>query len=186
MKTVVIYKSKTGFAKKYAEWIAEALEADLLEYSKVSDDIFLKYETIIYGGGLYVVGINGVKLILKNLDKLKDKKIIVFASGATPNREETTIEIRDKNFTVEQQKVIRFFYLRGGFDFSKLGIVDKMLMVLLKIKLRMKSESKRSPDEKGMLEAYNAPSDFTKRKYMDELLNYALDKSRGELLDEKG
>ncbi|GEA31640.1 flavodoxin [Clostridium beijerinckii] len=28
MKTVVIYKSKTGFTKKYAKWIAEELSAD--------------------------------------------------------------------------------------------------------------------------------------------------------------
>ena len=30
MKTIVIYTSQTGFTKRYAEWIAEAAEADCL------------------------------------------------------------------------------------------------------------------------------------------------------------
>lgn len=51
------------------------------------------YDTVIYGGGLYASGINGVKLITKNLDKLKNKKVIVFATGATPTRQETTTEM---------------------------------------------------------------------------------------------
>ena len=29
MKTVVIYNSQTGFTKRYAEWIADALDADI-------------------------------------------------------------------------------------------------------------------------------------------------------------
>lgn len=33
MKTIVIYNSQTGFAKHYAEWIAETTEADCLELS---------------------------------------------------------------------------------------------------------------------------------------------------------
>lgn len=176
MKTLLIYRSKTGFTKKYAEWIGNELSADIVEYSNVNTSIFCNYDTIIYGGGLYVVGINGVKLIKQNLDKLAGKKIIVYACGATPDREETTIEIRNMNFTEEQQKSIRFFYLRGGFNFSKLGFVDKVLMSLLKLKLKMKKESKRSPDERGMLAAYAAPSDYSKRKYIEELVAYAKEK----------
>ena len=30
VKTLVVYWSKTGFVKKYAEWIAEELKADLI------------------------------------------------------------------------------------------------------------------------------------------------------------
>lgn len=176
MKSLVIYRSKTGFTKSYAEWISSELSADIVEYSHVDPEIFNNYDTVIYGGGLYIVGINGVKLIKQNLDKLAGKKVIVYACGATPDREETTIEIRNMNFTEEQQKSIRFFYLRGGFNFSKLGFVDKVLMTLLKLKLKMKKESKRSPDERGMLAAYAALSDFSKRKYIDELVTYAKEK----------
>ncbi|MBP2631746.1 MAG: flavodoxin, partial [Firmicutes bacterium] len=79
--------------------------------------MLISYDTVIYGGGLYVVGINGVKDITQNIGKLKAKKVIVFATGVTPSREETIREVRDKNFTIEQQRHIRFFYLRAGFDY---------------------------------------------------------------------
>ncbi|MFT5873622.1 MAG: hypothetical protein ACI8WT_002569 [Clostridium sp.] len=52
-----------------------------MDASKVNTNTLADYDTLIYGGGLYAVGINGVKLITKNLDKLKDKKVVVFATG---------------------------------------------------------------------------------------------------------
>ncbi|HBL84339.1 MAG: flavodoxin [Clostridiales bacterium GWF2_38_85] len=170
MKTVVIYKSKTGFVKKYAEWIAEELSADIFEASKVTSNKLTSYDTVIYGGGLYAVGINGVNLITQNLDKLDGKKVVVFATGASPFREEAVNEVRNKNFTPEQQKHIRFYYLRGGFDFSKLKPFDKVLMTLLKWNMKRKKEL--TPDERGMLAAYDRPIDFTRKKNIDEIISY--------------
>ncbi|MEY7999858.1 flavodoxin domain-containing protein [Clostridium sp. Mt-5] len=170
MKTVVIYKSKTGFAKKYAKWIAEKLSADIFEFTKANINILENYDTVIYGGSLYAVSINGVKLITQNLDKLKDKKIVVFATGASPSREEVISEVRNKNFTLEQQKYIRFFYLRGGFDYSKLKIFDKILMTLLKWKIKSKKEL--TDDEKGMISMYDKPVDFTREENVDAIIDY--------------
>ena len=170
MKTAVIYKSKSGFVKKYAQWIAEELSADIFEASKIKPEMMTAYDTVIYGGGLYAVGINGVKLIKQNLDKLKGKKVVVFASGASPFREESISEVRNKNFTSEQQEHIRFFYLRGGFDYSKLKPFDKVLMTLMKLMLKRKK--KLTPDERGMLSAYDKPEDFTREKNIDELISY--------------
>ncbi|HBG70853.1 MAG: flavodoxin [Bacteroidetes bacterium GWF2_43_63] len=173
MKTIVIYRSKTGFTKKYAEWIAEELGSELADSKKINMEMLHDYDTIIYGGGLYAGGINGVKLIKNNLPYLRDRNIIVFATGATPDRNETTQELFESNFNEEQQEYINFFYLHGGFDFSKLGLKDKLLMRLLKLKLRMIPESKRTPDETGMLAAYQNPADFTKKKYVEKLLELA-------------
>ena len=84
MNTVVVYVSKSGYVKNYAEWIAKALEADIFELSKISIKELDKYETIIFGGGIYVSGINKVKFITKNNKFFKNKNVVVFASGATP------------------------------------------------------------------------------------------------------
>ena len=48
-KTVVIYRSVYGYTKTYAEMIAEELACDLREYSEISPDDLLLYDTIIYG-----------------------------------------------------------------------------------------------------------------------------------------
>ncbi len=172
MKTVVVYKSISGFTKKYAEWIAEELETDLLRLKKIDIDILLKYDTIIYGGSLHAVGISGVNIIKNNLNRLKDKNIIVFTTGASPSKESAISEVKDSNFSVEEQKQIQFYYFRGGFDFNKLNFTNKILMTLMKWKIKLKCH--KTPDEKGMLAAFSKPMDFTKKENIKELLEYVL------------
>ena len=171
INAIVIYKAKCGFVKRYAKWIARELSADISEYSKISIKDIESYDTVIFGGGLYSVGIDGVKFITKNLNCLKDKKIIVFATGVTPVKDKDIYAIKQKNLNNKEQSSIEFFYMRGGFDYSKLNKVDKVLMTLLKFKLKHKS--KLTSNEKGMLMAYDTAVDFTKKEDIDELISYA-------------
>lgn len=172
MNTVVIYKSKTGYTRKYAEWVAEELSADIFDASKVDIKMLNKYDTIIYGGSLYAVGINGVKLIKKNINQLKDKKLVVFATGASPLRDSVINEVVSNNFTIEEQKEIKFFYLRGGFNYKKLNIFDKFLMLLLKWKIKNKKKEELSADEIGMLAIYDKSVDFTDKKNIKKIVMY--------------
>jgi menaquinone-dependent protoporphyrinogen IX oxidase len=55
MKAIAIYTSKTGFTKKYAQWIAHDLLAYIFKISKVNINMLTAYDTIIYGGSLYSV-----------------------------------------------------------------------------------------------------------------------------------
>lgn len=172
MKVVVIYKSKTGFTKKYAEWIAEKLSADIFDVSKVNIHRLNKYDTIIYGGSLYAVGIIGIRLIRKNINKLKDKKLVVFATGASPSTDNVIKEVIDKNFSVDEQKHVKFFYLRGGFNYNKLNFFDKFLMTLLKWKIKKKKQEELSDDEIGMLAIYDKPVNFTDKKNIYKIITY--------------
>lgn len=170
MSTLVIYKSRSGFTKKYAEWIKDELTADIYEASKINAKMMAGYDTIIYGGGLYAVGINGVKLITNNLGRLNDKKIIVFATGASPNEARVFQDVVNRNFTIAQQKQIRFFYLRGGFDYNKLTPFFKAVMSLMKWTLKRKKDP--TPDDQGMLAAFDQPVDFTDKNNLKDLLAY--------------
>ncbi|AGX44313.1 flavodoxin domain-containing protein [Clostridium saccharobutylicum] len=172
MKIVVIYKSKTGFTKKYAEWISKELKADIFKSSKATREMLNEYDTIIYGGSLYASGVIGIKLITKNFDKLKNKKIIVFATGASSSKENVINEVKDKNFTPEQQKHIKFFYFRGGFNYNELNSFDKFLMTLMKNKIKSKKKEDLTDEEKEMLDAYDNPVDFTNKKYIEKLIDY--------------
>ena len=168
-KVLVVYRSKSGYTKKYAGWIAEAVHADLCEGKNMTLNKLRPYDTVIYGAALYATGINGIKTIKKYLDDLKQKQLIVFTLGATPVRPEIFEEVKNNNFTAEQQKQIRFFMLRGGFDFNKLTIRDKFLMTLLKMKLTNKKEL--NADERGMLAAYSQPMDFTNIKKIKPIID---------------
>ena len=168
MKTIVVYRSKSGYTRKYAHWIAEELNCDIKENAELSD--ILDYDTVIYGGGMYAGGFNGVKLITKNLDKLSGKKIALFAVGSNPGRENEMKQFWDRVLTSEQKKSIGHFYLRGGFDFSKLTKGDKILMKMLKIRLQKLKDP--TEDEKGMLAAYDVPVDFSDKANIKELIQF--------------
>ena len=162
---VVVYRSKTGFTKNYAQWIAEELKCDLLEGGKTTVKDLGKYDTIIYGAGLYASGISGIKLITKNYEALRNKKLIVFAVGASPAREETAQVLRTSNFKGEQREKIHFYYLRGGFDYTRLNRLYRFLMTLKRLQLkRMKNPD---ADVKGMLASYDHPLDFTRKKNVE-------------------
>ena len=170
MRTIVVYASKTGFVEKYATWIAEDLQTRAIQADKVRIEDLMEYDTIIFGGGLYVGGINGINLIKKNLQRFEGKKIIIFATGASPGRKEEIEDVWNKNFSKQERENIGLFYLRGGFNYDKLGIKDKFLMTLLKKKLESKKEL--TEDETGMLAAYDEPADFTDRENIRDLIEF--------------
>jgi len=80
-KIAVVYQSKYGATRKYAEWIAGELSCDLFEGKDIKAGDLLPYDTIILGGGLYAGGVNGIKLLTKNFSKFSDKNLILFTCG---------------------------------------------------------------------------------------------------------
>jgi menaquinone-dependent protoporphyrinogen IX oxidase len=174
MKTLIIYWSKTGFVKKYAEWLAEELKADIIPAKEVTKAKLKEYDSYIFGGSLYAVGINGADFIKKNIEELEGKKTAVFATGASLPTKEVIEEVKNKNFTEEEQRYFKFFYLRGGFDYSKLGFKDKVLMGIMKWKLNSKKKKgeELTEEEKGLLAAYEKPVDFTDKDNIKEIVEY--------------
>jgi len=167
---VVVYKSKYGTGKQYAEWIADEVNADLFERSKVSIDDLLQYDTIVYGGSMYAVGILGISLIKKNFDKIKDKKIIIFSVGASPPHTEALEHVKNSNFTEAMKERVNYFHLRGGFDYDKLNSIDKIMMYLLKKKLEHKNQDRLDNDEIGMLASYKRPTYWMNKCAIDPII----------------
>nr|WP_319488847.1 flavodoxin domain-containing protein [uncultured Caproiciproducens sp.] len=167
--TIIVYKSKSGFTEKYARWLAEDAQADLVEAGMAKLEDLIQYDTIVYGGGLYIGGINGVKLITGHMKELANKKLIVFGVGASPCRPNVVEEIRNANLPEEIREKVHFFLLRGGFDMGKCGLKDKMLMNMLKIKLEKAPDT--DEDAKGMLACYTHPADFTSRDAIKPILD---------------
>ncbi len=119
---VVIFESKYGSTKRYAEWIAEALFCPVFERKTFKPQNFANYKVIIYGGGLYAGGVNGIRLITQNRNILSDKKVILFTCGiANPEDPDNITNIRkslSKVLSSEMLKHICLFHFRGGISDS--------------------------------------------------------------------
>ena len=84
MNGIIIYQSKYGATKKYANWLVSITGYGCIETKNAVAADIAKYEVIILAGGIYASGIAGLSFLKKNIDKLYGKHIAVFCVGASP------------------------------------------------------------------------------------------------------
>lgn len=172
MNTVVIYKSKYGSTKTYAEWIAEALNCECLNEKGLEATDLLKYDTIIYGGGLYAEVIAGLTLITKNFDLLKDKRLVVFSTGITPlnYREYYDKMVIEKNFKDYMLDKIKVYNFMGKMIIEELSLPHKTALIALK-KI-MSGKENPTEMEKLLIKLCDTSGDFTDKDAIKELIEY--------------
>lgn len=175
MNAIVIYKSKYGSTRDYANWIAEALCCKAVDAKSVKASELEDYDTIIYGGGLYAEVIAGVTLITKNFDKLKDKKLIVYTTGITPLtcRDYYDKMVIEKNFKPNMLSNIKVYNFMGKMVVDELSLVHKGAIKTLK-KI-MSSKENPTEMEKLLIDLCDADGDFTDKEAIKGLLEYAKD-----------
>ncbi len=178
MNTIVIYKSKYGSTKGYAEWIAEALSCEVVDAKAVKIEDLDPYDTIVYGGGLYAEVIAGVSLITKNLDRLKGKKLIVYSTGITPLdcRDYYDKLVLEKNFKGDSLQYIKVFNFLGKMVFSELSLPHRTAIRALK-KL-MSGKENPTEMEKLLIELCDADGDFTDKNAINDLVAYIQNETR--------
>lgn len=182
-KVVVIYESKYGSTRRYAEWIAEALSCPLFERKNFHPRDFAQYELIIYGGGLYAGGVSGIKLLTQNYKLLCGKKIVLFTCGiADPAKPDNVSHIREalrKVLSEEMLEHIQLFHLRGGIDYPRLSFVHKAMMSMLRKMLLKKDIHSLSDEDRQLLDTYGKYVDFTNRKSIRPLVEYVSSQMEG-------
>jgi len=173
MNAIVIYKSKYGSTKTYAQWIANELGCDAVDAKETKIQDLQNYDTVIYGGGLYAEVIAGVSLVTKNIDKLKGKKIIVFSTGLTPQdcREYYDKMVWEKNFKPEVRDKVKMFNYPGKMIVSELSLVHRTAIKTLK-KI-MTGKKNPTEMEKLLIDLCDADGDFSDRSLITELVEYA-------------
>ncbi len=172
MNTVVIYKSKYGATRNYAEWISEELNCDIFDSKDVKIQELLGYDNIIYGGGLYAEVINGVSLITKNLSLLKDKKIVVFSVGITPldYRDYYDGLVVEKNFKSGLPKNVKMFSFIGKMLDSELSLPHRAAIKTLK-KI-MKAKENPTEMEKLLIKLCDFNGDGCDKSKIIDLVDY--------------
>lgn len=166
MKTIVIYKSQTGFTKRYATWIQEELNCDIKELKEVTTQDYENYDRFIYGSSFMAGKIKS----LSEVKKYVKKELIVFAVGLANMEAAGKIidRMKNDNFTIEEQKNMPFFYFEGGIDYDKLGFVQKKMLRMI-YKSLVKKENKTEEDI-GMMQGLEKSSDHTNKNNIIPLI----------------
>lgn len=169
MKTLIIYCSKTGFTKKYAQWLAEDLDCRCIPYSERETVDFSAYQAVVFGSGCYIGKINKLGWFKKQLPKLRGKKLAVFFTGAMPPDAPDVHRLERENFTPQEMDAIKPFYLQGGLNYAAMNPVDRLLMACFRKMLKSKANS---PKEKIMLQNVQHDFDKTDRETLKPLEDF--------------
>lgn len=143
---------------------------------KITADKLLNYDTIIYGGGLYAGGVNGINLVTNNFDKLSNKKLILFTCGlADTTNKENIDSIKNsisKILSKEMQDKIKVFHLRGSIDYNKLNFVHRAMMKMMYNMLCKRDPKTLKNDDKDLIATYGSIVDFTDKSTIKPIIEY--------------
>lgn len=168
---IIMYQSKYGATKKYANWLVEMNGFDCMETPNATLDMVLQYKTIVLCGGIYASGIAGLSFVKKHFRDLNDKKIAVFCVGASPYDEQAFNEIKKHNLKGELSD-IPLFYGRGAWDESLMSFKDRTLCKLLQKAIAKKDPNTYEPWMKALMCSVGKSCDWTDRKYLAPIQNY--------------
>jgi len=177
-KVVVIYSSKYGYTKKYAQWIAEELKGDIFELDNAGQKDLSAYDTIILGSGLYAGRIRGIDFLVKNYEKIKTRKLVIFTCGlADYTKFENINNIYKRLVKVIPAYImenVKIFYLQGGINYGKLSTKHKIMMGMLKKMITRKGSENLSEENREFLATYGQTLDFSDKSKIRDIIDYCV------------
>jgi menaquinone-dependent protoporphyrinogen IX oxidase len=171
MNGIILYQSKYGATKKYAEWLSAETGFPVLEVKKAKIEDVVSYDVLVLGGGVYASGITGLSFIKKHFEVLKDKKLLVFCVAASPYNEEAMRELAASNLKGELSG-IPLFYCRGAWDLQKMNVVDRTMCRMLFKMIGKKDPSTLEHWERALMEAGDSSCDWTDKKYLEPIIEH--------------
>ena len=156
MIKAIIYQSKTGYTKEYAESLSKELKIPCYSVQDTKEKVNKKDE-IIYLSWIRATTIVGYKKINK-----KYQIAAIGAVGAYPKNNEYTKQLKEYNHITQE-----LFYLRGGINYEKLSKFYQKLL-----KLVGKAITMENPRDKEMSLLFEKGGNFVNSKQLKPMIEY--------------
>lgn len=126
MKNLIIYYTKSGHSKAYAETISSRVDGTLMHIKDVKKKDINEHDTIVFISSIYGNKINKVDKYLKWYPKFENKNWIICRVGMSPaSQDARDLEIISNGL---DEYHIRYYQLMGGFDITKVPFPYNMIM----------------------------------------------------------
>ena len=155
----IIYKSNTGFTKKYAEMLAEELSLPCYSLDEKPDA-----KDIIYMGWIFGNSIQGYK---KAANKYNIK--CVCAVGMTYPSEKQARQVSENN-DINDVNGVKLFCLQGGVKKSALN--GFMRLILNFAQKSMEKSGEKDEESLKVLDALTNGGDFVKKENLTEVIEF--------------
>ena len=167
---LIVYGSKYGYAKRYAEEFSRRTGAKAVSYKEARP---AGEQTVVYFGGVYAGGVKGLARTAKRLDADKISLLIVATVGVSdPADEKNAQNLRRAVFAAVPAALhgkLRTVHLRGGIDYAKLSAPHRFLMKLLYSAEKRTPPEKQTAESRAIVETYGKAVDFTDFAALDAI-----------------
>ncbi len=162
----IVYISKCGHTKQYAEWLKDELNCDLYIGDKTDFSRLLSYKLIVFASGVYNDKIQIMDIIKKNLSAINVQRTAVMVSTWYANDSLTAKNMLiDGNYPDAFKNRVPLYVLNSGIDKKKISAVDNVK--LLAAQLSIEKHEDRSSDDINSLAIIKGYSDQTSKENLD-------------------
>lgn len=156
----IVYTSRSGFTKKYAEMLGEMLNLSAYSLKDSASDISRKAE-IIYLGWLFAN-------CVKDFSKARKRYNICAVCGV--GLCETGENVSEVRKTTDIPCGIPLFTLQGGFERESLKGINKLLISM--IEKGLSNQKERSETDEKMLELIKHSADYTDAENLKSVIEW--------------
>lgn len=158
--TIIIYGSKYGSTKLYAEQLSAITGIKCVSYKEAEG--IQEYGRIIYMGALFAGNVLGLK---KFAATITTQELIVVTVGLVDPQDEENIRYIRNNIKSQIHAHLydedKIFHLRGAIDYSTMGMKHKLMMKFIHGRLsKTPEEEELNSEAKIILETYGKKVDF--------------------------
>lgn len=175
-KSIVIYTSKRGSTKQYAEWIAEDLGCEALPLSDALGLDLHDYGCVIYGGWIRGSGIVDFNKFAKMLDDGIMSRLIVFGVGFADETAENYAQVWTYSLgkiDPKNEHRVLMYILGGRYDPAEVKGLDKFLMKAMRAVLLSGSTKDAKSQANMMRQRIDEGCDLVKRDNISSLVKDA-------------
>ena len=174
--SIVIYTSKRGSTKQYAEWIAEDLGCEALPLSDAGGLDLHGYDCVIYGGWIRGSGIVDFDKFAKMLDDEIMKHLLVFGVGFADETAENYAQVWGYSLGKIDPKNdhrVLLYILGGRYDPGAVTGLDRLVMKTMRAVLLSGSTADSKSQAGKIRERIDKGCDLVKRENIASLVKDA-------------
>ncbi len=133
MRTIIIYASKYGSTRQYAEWLGNETGYPIFNIKDIQADIIKDYQRVIVGSSVHMGRLDISSWMNKHWHLMEDKPVILFSvNGTPPEQKEELQKILEFSLPKHILENVNYFPLQGRLIYAELNFWHKLLVKMMK------------------------------------------------------
>jgi menaquinone-dependent protoporphyrinogen IX oxidase len=171
MSILVLYHTKYGSTKQYAQWIAQDLGAELSPVLAYDPQKLASVDTVIFGASIRMGKLQQADFLRKHSPILLQKKLIIFSVSAAPPEDPEIRTYYENSVPENLRRHATFVALPGRV--TPLSALDNFLMLFPKTMTALKAFMTKDPKDIAIAEGIRKQFDHVNRAAIEPILRAA-------------